>query len=134
MTHNLSLGMLSSRMSCMNGHHLTQSQSFSYKGCPSEKALFSKVFIPQSDSDLKLLPEPKLPNSRNVTLLSQTRRNGSRKMGTQGLLRQSIYFYVLPPQPLKNLPMQFQVTSRTVIRGKKDLSIWLLSTWYFSAL
>lgn len=82
MTHSLSLGMLSSRIFCMNGHLLTQ--SFSCRGYPSEKILLSKVLILQNDSDLKLLTEPKLPSSNDVTLFSGIRRNGSRKMWTQG--------------------------------------------------
>lgn len=82
-THNLSLGTPPSRVSCMTGH-LTQSQSFSYKGCPSDKVLLSKLFIPQDDSDLKLLREPKLPNSDDVTLLPGTRSHGRRKTWIQG--------------------------------------------------
>lgn len=74
--------MLSSRIFCVNGHLLTQ--SFSYKGYPSEKVLLSKLLILQDDSDVKLLTEPKLPNSNDVTLFSGIRRNGSRKMWTQG--------------------------------------------------
>lgn len=85
MTHNLPLGMPPSRVSFMTGH-LTQSQSFSYKGCPSDKMLLSKLFIPQDDSDLKLLRKPRLPNGNDVTLLPGTRSNGRSRTWTQGYL------------------------------------------------
>lgn len=61
MTKNLSLEILSSRISCMNRHLLTQSRSFFHKGCPSGKVLFLKVFIPKMTQISNCLQSPKFP-------------------------------------------------------------------------